>query len=104
MRGVSTPSRERQVPSSSSQQGLLFGTSSGRPWANVEQVVIHLDIAPELDVLSAAWAELVRRHDALRMFWVDGSLWETDELKLTVVQHDWSKLDAETQRDCLAGC
>lgn len=51
------------------QQGLLLESSlANRPWANLEQIVVE---APNevfgADRLRAAWAELARRHDALRM-------------------------------------
>lgn len=51
------------------QQGLLLESSlANRPWANLEQIIVE---APTevfaADRLRAAWAELARRHDALRM-------------------------------------
>jgi amino acid adenylation domain-containing protein len=51
------------------QQGLLLESClAGRPWANLEQIVIEApaaEFAPNR--LRAAWAALAARHDALRM-------------------------------------
>lgn len=98
---LSVSAQNREVPSSGLQLGMVFGTRDRRPWANVEQCVVQLDLVPDPDVLSFAWSELAQRHDALRMFWVGGRLFEASELKIPIAYHDWSKLDAQTRRDRL---
>jgi len=51
------------------QQGLLLeSTLAGRPWANLEQIVVDGTL-PQFAAgpMRAAWLALAARHDALRM-------------------------------------
>ncbi|MEH7829352.1 non-ribosomal peptide synthetase [Gemmobacter denitrificans] len=58
------------------QAGLLYESSlSGRPWANVEQVVVTFRPDPGVDAdrIRNAWAALSLRHEALRSRFVTGA-------------------------------
>ena len=71
-RTVSRVTREtdlKAAPATAMQHGLLLESSlAGRPWANLEQIVVEGPLpvfGP--DALRAAWSALALRHDALRM-------------------------------------
>lgn len=81
------------------QLGMVYeSTLAGRPWVNLEQVVVHLDdevVEPE--ALSAAWARVAARHEALRL----SILWRRrvtpvqvlrDRVEVQVAVEDWSAL------------
>lgn len=56
-------------PATAMQQGMLLeSTLAGRPWANLEQVVVE-GVGPGLTLaaMQKAWVALATRHDALRM-------------------------------------
>ncbi|AUQ48320.1 hypothetical protein D1822_19545 (plasmid) [Phaeobacter inhibens] len=50
------------------QQGLLYeSAAAGRPWVNLEQIVVHLDAeAPDPRALRVAWQQVCARHPVLR--------------------------------------
>ncbi|WP_260100544.1 thioesterase domain-containing protein [Phaeobacter inhibens] len=51
------------------QQGLLYeSASAGRPWVNLEQIVVHLDAeAPDPRALRVAWQQVCARHPVLSL-------------------------------------
>ena len=51
------------------QEGMLFeSTASGRPWVNLEQIVVHLDGEPvDAAAMQIAWQGLTDATPALRM-------------------------------------
>ncbi|KII16755.1 non-ribosomal peptide synthetase [Phaeobacter sp. S60] len=90
------------------QQGLLYeSAAAGRPWVNLEQIVVHLDAeAPDPRALRLAWQQVCARHPVLR----SAVLWQgrplpvlqvadvdaaTDQIR--VETQDWQGLEAEDQ-------
>lgn len=71
-RTVSRVARETDLGAGSAttmQHGLLLESSlAGRPWANLEQIVVEGPLPLfGAKAMRAAWSELAKRHDALRM-------------------------------------
>ncbi len=90
------------------QLGMVYeSTLAGRPWVNLEQIVVHLedeDIDPE--ALRAAWDATAARHDALRL----SILWRRRVSPVQVVRptiatdltvEDWSHLPPRKQDSTL---
>jgi amino acid adenylation domain-containing protein len=95
------------------QQGLLYESAAiGRPWVNLEQIVVHLDgEAPEPEALCRAWQQVCADHAMLR----SAILWQgrdtpvqqihpADEAArmIRVEPRDWQHLEAQAQRRALA--
>lgn len=81
------------------QLGMVYeSTLAGRPWVNLEQIVVHLDEeAPDPEDLRAAWGLVAARHDALRL----SILWRRrmvpvqvlrDRIDIALTAEDWSHL------------
>ncbi len=93
-----------RLPLTPMQFGMVFeSTVGGRPSANVEQVVCHLD-DEEVDPsrLEAAWRAVQRRHDVLRTSFAlegrDGPVQLVHaESRCDLDRVDWSPLDPEQQ-------
>jgi len=91
-------------PATAMQHGLLLeSTLAGRPWANLEQIVLE-GPAAQLDfaALGKAWAQLALRHDALRMcLRPDGAGGIGQKLlesaKPDIAFHDLTGMDAAAQ-------
>ena len=67
--GVTRQTDRGVGPATAMQQGLLLeSTLAGRPWANLEQIVVEGTL-PQFAAgpMRAAWLALAARHDALRM-------------------------------------
>ena len=82
-------------PVSPMQAGMLFHTiESPDPGLYVLQIRVTLDGPLQWDVLTAAWDDVVHRHDALRAAFV----WEELDEPLQVIQErvatPWERLDA----------
>ncbi|AUQ56808.1 non-ribosomal peptide synthetase [Phaeobacter inhibens] len=90
------------------QQGLLYeSAAAGRPWVNLEQIVVHLDAeAPDPRALRVAWQQVCARHPVLR----SAVLWQGRPLpvlqvagvdaaadQVRVETQDWQGLEAEDQ-------
>lgn len=81
------------------QLGMVYeSVLSGRPWVNLEQIVVHLDdeVVGE-DALRKAWAQVAARHEALRL----SVLWRKrvtpvqvlrDRIEVALTVEDWSDL------------
>lgn len=90
------------------QHGLLYESSlAGRSWANLEQVVVEGPLAIfGAERLRAAWAELARRHDALRMVLPSdgqGGLRQLvrDQAEVDFSQRDFPALGPDDQRTAI---
>ncbi|MFV1462719.1 MULTISPECIES: non-ribosomal peptide synthetase [unclassified Phaeobacter] len=98
----------RDIPLTPMQQGLLYeSAAAGRPWVNLEQIVVHLDAeAPAPEALQAAWQQVCARHPVLR----SAVLWQgrpqpvlqvapvaVAAAQVTVETEDWQGLGAEDQ-------
>ncbi|WP_103333011.1 non-ribosomal peptide synthetase [Pseudotabrizicola formosa] len=81
------------------QLGMVYeSVLAGRPWVNLEQVVVHLDdevVDPA--ALRAAWTQVSARHEALRL----SILWRKrvapvqvlrDRIEVSLTVEDWSAL------------
>ncbi len=81
------------------QLAFVYGSiGMHRPWANLEQVEVHLDEAVGLGALRAAWVRVVATHDALRFVWRDGAWLEADgPFEISIEHHDWSTLSEPQQ-------
>ncbi|WP_405117517.1 condensation domain-containing protein (plasmid) [Phaeobacter sp. BS23] len=90
------------------QQGLLYGSAAaGRPWVNLEQIVVHLDAeAPDPGAMRGAWQQVCARHPVLR----SAVLWQGRPLpvlqvadmeevadQVRVETQYWQGLEAEDQ-------
>jgi amino acid adenylation domain-containing protein len=91
------------------QLGMVYeSVLAGRPWINLEQVVVHLeDEAIEAPALRAAWEGVAARHDALRL----RILWRrrvrpmqrvVPRVPVEVAVEDWRELPAHRQQTRLA--
>ena len=91
------------------QLGMVYeSTLAGRPWVNLEQVVVHLDDeAIDPDALRAAWAVVAARHDALRL----SILWRKrvtpvqvlrPRIDVALTTEDWSALPPRRSSGMLA--
>ncbi|MDO9637831.1 MAG: amino acid adenylation domain-containing protein [Pseudotabrizicola sp.] len=81
------------------QLGMVYeSVLAGRPWVNLEQIVVHLDdeLVTE-DALRLAWAQVAARHEALRL----SVLWRKrvapvqvlrDRVEVALTVEDWSAL------------
>ena len=67
--GVARQTNRRVGPATAMQQGLLLeSTLAGRPWANLEQIVVEGTLPKfTAEPMRSAWLALAARHDALRM-------------------------------------
>ncbi|MFN4153134.1 MAG: amino acid adenylation domain-containing protein [Paracoccaceae bacterium] len=81
------------------QLGMVYESAlAGRPWVNLEQVVVHLDDeAVDAEALRAAWGVVAARHEALRL----SILWRKrvvpvqvlrDRVDVALTVEDWSTL------------
>lgn len=86
------------------QLGMVYeSTLAGRPWVNLEQVVVHFDDEDiEAGPLRAAWATVAARHDALRL----SILWRKRVTPMQIVRErpdvaltaeDWSQMSPRKQ-------
>lgn len=95
------------VPATPMQVGLLYeSTLSGKPSANLEQVVVEMDKATP-EALQAAWVAVAQRHDALRMaLQADASggfvIVPHDRAQVQLCTQDWSDVPAQMQEERLA--
>lgn len=91
------------------QLGMVYESAlAGRPWVNLEQVVVHLDAETvEPEALRAAWAEVAARHEALRL----SILWRKRVVPVQVLRpsvdisltvEDWSGLPPRGRDGMLA--
>lgn len=98
-----------EVPLTPLQLGMVYeSVLAGRPWINLEQVVVHLDAETvEAEALEAAWAEVAARHEALRL----SILWRKrvtpvqvlrERVEVAVTLEDWSALPARRRDGMLA--
>ncbi|MDO8883145.1 amino acid adenylation domain-containing protein [Pseudotabrizicola sp.] len=83
------------------QLGMVYESAlAGRPWVNLEQIVVHLDDeVVDAEALRAAWAVVAARHEALRL----SILWRKRVVPVQVLRstvdvvlsvEDWSGLPA----------
>ncbi|MDR7124893.1 amino acid adenylation domain-containing protein [Pseudotabrizicola sp. 4114] len=91
------------------QLGMVYESAlAGRPWVNLEQIVVHLD-AERVDAegLRAAWALVAARHAALRL----SILWRKrltpvqvlrDRIEVALTVEDWSTLTPRRREGMLA--
>jgi len=106
--GVTRQTDRGVGPATAMQQGLLLeSTLAGRPWANLEQIVVEGTL-PQFAAgpMRAAWLALAARHDALRMRLVPdvqgGVAQEVlSEPDLEVAEQDLSGLTPEGQTAAL---
>lgn len=91
-------------PATAMQHGLLLeSTLAGRPWANLEQIIVEGPLprfGPER--LPAAWKKIADRHDALRMLLVGDGRGGISQQVLGAVEpeidfHDIANLCADDQ-------
>lgn len=91
------------------QLGMVYeSVLAGRPWINLEQVVVHLeDEVVSAAALRAAWEAVAARHDVLRL----GILWRRrvrpmqrvmPRIDIDVAVEDWQDLPAPRQETRLA--
>ncbi|TGD43034.1 amino acid adenylation domain-containing protein [Pseudotabrizicola sediminis] len=90
------------------QLGMVYeSVLAGRPWVNLEQIVVHLDDeVVEAGALRAAWAQVAARHEALRLSF----LWRRrvvpvqvlrDRIEVALTVEDWSALPARRKAGML---
>ena len=91
------------------QLGMVYESAlAGRPWVNLEQIVVHLDDElVEAEALRTAWAVVAARHDALRL----SILWRRrvvpvqvvrDRIEVALTVEDWTTLPARRVDGMLA--
>lgn len=109
MSGAKQETEARAGPATAMQHGLLYESSlARRPWANLEQIVIEgSQTLFEAERLRAAWTELARRHDALRMILPpdgQGGLFQLvrDKPEVSFSQRDFSALAPVDQQSAVA--
>lgn len=99
--GDALPGAAAPYPATPTQVALHYESAlSGRPWANLEQIVVEL--APgqiSRAALLAAWVRVAARHDALRMVLrpddaLGYRLVLLDSVAVDLRDCDWSALDA----------
>ncbi len=107
--GHAPPPARAEIALTPLQLGMVYESAlAGRPWINLEQVVVHLDDeAVEAEALQAAWAGVAARHEALRL----SILWRKrvtpvqvlrDRVEVALTVEDWSTLPARRRDGMLA--